>query len=297
MEFDDMEMLIEKQRSKSHMKSYTCMAICGLALIIGGGSFFLYESIITEEDHKSSMDSNFYELTEKQNEELRKDDEVYAGEFRYAAISFVSVGALLFLVGTLMACTQYKRIAYLSVSDNQSPIMKRSFPNGKQDPDRMPKAQLPKNEKKLYSPKSKSWFWRKKLTGDEFRLGINHHPSFNLVPIEELAGLSHWSPGRSYERRASITKERTSMSSVIRKFFRLPKRADGNECNDVDFEIKKSQFEDTKSLDENQRLHSIESGGVSNPLCYDGQLCDSDNDDDSLVAYGGDVSSLYEDDR
>lgn len=49
---EDMDLLIERQRSKGHMKSYAYMTICGFVLIIGGGSFFLYESIITANDSR-----------------------------------------------------------------------------------------------------------------------------------------------------------------------------------------------------------------------------------------------------
>ena len=57
MSMDDMDRLIERQRSKGHMKSYAYMTICGLILIIGGGSFFLYESIITGNDDRFLNDS------------------------------------------------------------------------------------------------------------------------------------------------------------------------------------------------------------------------------------------------
>lgn len=290
MPFDDMERLIERQRSKSHMKSFAYMTICGLTLIIGGGTFFLYESIITGQNHRSlSTASNEDELTEDQNMDMEKDDKIYAGEFKYAAISFVSVGCLLLLLGTPLAYTHYRRMTYLSMIEDESPIRKKINHSNK----RNLKTELPDNEKKLYSPKSLSWFWQKKATGDEFRLGINHHPSFNLVPIEELAGLSHWSPGRSYRHRTSIKEVKSSMSDIIRKFFNFSRSATNN---DDDHAHKIDVTDDVNNMDEHYEFHIVDKG-VSNPCCSDAPPCESDNDDDSLVAYGGDVSSVYEDDR
>lgn len=83
------------------------------------------------------------------------------------------------------------------------------------------------------------------------------------------------------------------MSNIIRKFFNLSQPTAGNDENCTS---NNDVFDDVNNEDENLVFHTVEQG-VINPLCSDAPPCDSDNDDDSLVAYGGDVSSVYEDDR
>lgn len=195
-----------KSRLRGYMRTFGYMMFCGLLLLIGGGTFFIYESFVinqlpTSDQPGSSVPSG--RSAPAPDAYLVKDKIHYSKEFQIIAFVFIGVGAILFVIGAPLATQFYRRYKYTKDSE-RSPILdpldkkkesKSKTVNALNQPessnqtlDSCSSASTSK-KKKIYRGKRKSkggWMYKSKknFAQEGFRFAAHRHPSMNQITID-----------------------------------------------------------------------------------------------------------------
>ncbi|XP_078492659.1 uncharacterized protein LOC100183878 isoform X2 [Ciona intestinalis] len=213
-----------RSRLKGYLRTFAYMITCGLVLVIGGGAFFIHESVAMK-NHKhsnswegkvthqrSSEGSSNTSSTKNVNRTAPKDYEAiftasYAKELKIVGFIFLGVGTLFVLIGSPLAYQFWKRYQRAKeiercpmLNQKYQDQLNKDYYGSPQRAGLIDKQSEDTDEAKpseyINSPikaKPKKCFWdfrrQRSVNEDSFRIAAHHHPSFNLVPIESLATL------------------------------------------------------------------------------------------------------------
>nr|XP_039273203.1 uncharacterized protein LOC120347341 isoform X2 [Styela clava] len=196
-----------KAKSRVYMRIFAYVTCCGLLLLVGGGTFFIYESLVIdklpEKEVKPDDTLVLGRSAPAPAAYLMDDNANYSKEFQIVAFAFIGVGIVLFVIGAPLATQFYRR--YRGAKDSErSPIID---PLSKKDKSKS-KIYNPQKQKepieqtaesssttqtskkaRIFRGKRKTklgWMHksRKSFSQEGFRFAAHRHPSMNQITID-----------------------------------------------------------------------------------------------------------------